>query len=185
MIKHNIKAFIRIIVPLSILVYVIVDFVTQNFMDAVVWTISINGILWFIFGAWAWKWKIFYSWLVQMPNLSGDWVGLLKTDRNNEAKSIKAEINITQSFFHIQVKIKTNESKSRSIVASFNIDKERGLQQLIYTYQNEPDANISESEIHYGTTSLYFEEGFKIDKISGSYWTSRKTKGVIELTKKP
>ena len=148
-------------------------------------TISINIIIWMIFIGWAWRLKIFYPWLVPFPNLSGEWVGTIKSNwKEKELDPIPIEVSIKQNFFNVQVRIKTKESRSYSIGASFDIDNERGFQQLFYTYLNTPKAGVrEESVIHYGSTILNFD-GFKVTKMEGEYWTDRETTGEITLTKK-
>jgi hypothetical protein len=193
MVKHNIRIFAFAILGLAFIVYAIIFTLTQNFdsidfhkaITHVSTTISINIIIWMIFIAWAWKLKIFYPWLVPFPNLSGDWEGTIKSNwKEKELEPIPIEVSITQNFFNIQVRIKTNESRSYSIGASFDIDNERGFQQLFYTYLNTPKAGVRErSEIHYGSTILNFN-GFKVTKMDGEYWTDRETTGEITLTKK-
>lgn len=178
---------------MKIYVYAIIFLLTQNldsidFHKAIIHistTISINIVIWMIFIAWAWKWKIFYPWFVPFPNLSGEWVGFIKSNwKDKELDPIPTEVTITQNFFNIQVKIKTNESRSYSIGASFDIDVERGFQQLFYTYLNTPKAGVRDrSEIHYGSTILNFN-GYKVTKMEGEYWTDRETTGEVVVTKK-
>lgn len=193
MVKHNIRIFAFAILGLAFIVYATIFLLTQNLesidfhkaLTHVSTTISINIILWMIFIAWAWKFKIFYPWLVPFPNLSGDWEGTIKSNwKEKELEPIPIEVSVTQNFFNVQVRIKTKESRSYSIGASFDIDNERGFQQLFYTYLNTPKAGVRErSEIHYGSTILNFD-GFKVTKMDGEYWTDRETTGDITLTKK-
>lgn len=192
MVKHNIRIFAFAILGLAFIVYATIFILTQN-LDSIDFhkaithvstTISINIIIWMIFIAWAWKLKIFYPWLVPFPNLSGNWEGTIKSNwKEKELDPIPIEVLIMQNFFNIQVKIKTKESRSYSIGASFDIDYERGFQQLFYTYLNTPKAGVRErSEIHYGSTILNFD-GFKVTKMDGEYWTDRQTTGEIILNK--
>lgn len=193
MVKQNIRIFAFAILGLAFIVYTTIFILTQNFesidfqkaLSHVSTTISINIIIWMIFIGWAWKLKIFYPWLVQFPNLSGEWEGFIKSNWNGkELDPIPIEVSITQNFFNIQVRIKTDESRSYSIGASFDIDKDRGFQQLFYSYLNTPKAGVRErSQIHYGSTILIFD-GFKVTKMEGEYWTDRETTGEITLTKK-
>ncbi|MCK9452681.1 MAG: hypothetical protein M0Q90_13390 [Bacteroidales bacterium] len=193
MVKHNIRIFAFAILGLAFIVYATIFLLTQNLdsidihkaITHVSTTISINIILWMIFIAWGWKLKIFYPWLVPFPNLSGDWEGNIKSNwKEKELEPIPIEVSITQNFFNVQVRIKTKESRSYSIGASFDIDNERGFQQIYYTYLNSPKAGVRErSEIHYGSTILNFD-GFKVTKMDGEYWTDRETTGEITLTKK-
>lgn len=190
MIKYNLRTFAFGIIGLAFFVYIIIFLITQNLdnidfekaLRHISTTITINIILWMIFIKWLWKCKIFYPWLVKTPNLSGKWKGLIKSNwGNGTLEPIETEIDITQTFLHIQVRIKTGESRSHSVGASFDIDEERGYQQLFYSYLNTPKANVrNRSEIHYGTAFLTFE-GFEVNKLEGEYWTSRKTTGEINL----
>lgn len=190
MVRHNIRVFAFAIIGLAFFVYAIIFLITQNLesidfqkaLSHISTTISINIIIWMVFISWAWKLKIFYSWLVQTPNLSGTWKGKIKSNWNEgKTKSIPTEIIIKQDFFNISVRIKTEESVSHSISSSFNIDKDSNVQQLFYSYLNTPKVGIRErSSIHYGSTLLNFD-GFKVDKMTGEYWTSRETTGEIEL----
>jgi hypothetical protein len=193
MVKHNIRIFAFAILGLAFIVYATIFLLTQN-LDSIDFhkaithvstTISINIILWMIFIGRGWNLKIFYPWLVPFPNLSGDWEGTIKSNwKEKEIEPIPIEVSITQNFFNVQVRIKTKESRSYSIGASFDIDNERGFHQLFYTYLNTPKAGVRErSEIHYGSTILNFD-GFKVTKMDGEYWTDRETTGEITLTKK-
>lgn len=190
MIKHNLRTFASTIIGLVFVVYMIIFLITQNLNNidfekalvAISTTITINAILWMIFIKWLWKCKIFYPWLVQTPNLSGEWEGFLRSNfEDGKLDPIPTEVSISQTFLHIQIKIKTGESRSHSVGASFDIDEERGYQQLFYSYINTPKSTVRKrSEIHYGTTLITFE-GFKVDKLEGEYWTSRETTGEIHL----
>ena len=193
MVTYNIRIFAFAILGLAFGTYIVLFLSTQN-LDSIDFnkalthistTISINIVIWLLFIKWGWKWKVFYPWLVPFPDLSGDWSGTIKSNwKEKELEPILTEVSITQTFFNIQVRIKTGESRSYSIGASFDIDKERGFQQLFYSYLNTPKPGVRErSEIHYGSTLLNFE-GFNVTKMDGEYWTSRETTGEIELTKK-
>ena len=193
MIKCNIRIFIFAVLRLFSATYIIIFLITQdlesiNFEKAlshISIAIMINVIIWTIFIKRTWKWKIFYPWLVPFPNLSGEWDGTLQSNWKNKSHVlIPTKIKITQTFFNVQVKIETNESTSYSTAASFDIDKERGLQRLFYSYVNDPNSGVRKrSEIHYGTTLLKFE-GFKVEAMKGEYWTSRETTGEIKLERK-
>ena len=192
MVKHNIRTFAFSIIGLAFIVYAIIFLITQNLekidlnkaITHISTTITINILLWTIFIKWAWKFKIFYPWLVQTPNLSGNWTGFLKSNwEGGRLEPIATEVIIKQSFLHIQILIKTGESRSYSVGGAFDIDEERGFQQLFYSYLNTPKSGVrNRSEIHYGTTLLNFE-GFNVNELDGEYWTSRETTGEIELTK--
>lgn len=193
MITYNIRVFAFTILGLAFLTYSIIFLSTQNLesidfnkaIGHISTTITINVILWTLFIKWVWKWRFFYPWLVPFPDLSGEWEGKLKSNwKEKSLDPISTEVKISQTFFNVQVKIKTNESRSHSIGASFDIDKDRGLEQLIYSYINTPKSCVRErSEIHHGSTLLTFE-GFKVNEMEGHYWTDRETTGEIKLKRK-
>lgn len=190
MINHNIRVFAFVILGLAFGTYVAIFMLTQDLssidftkaISHISTTISINIIFWLLFIKWLWKLKLFYPWLVQVPNLSGKWEGTIKSNwRDGAQDPIPMKITIEQTFLNIQVKIKTKESRSFSLSASFNIDKDRGQQQLFYSYLNTPKPGVRErSEIHYGSVLLSFE-GFDVDEMDGEYWTSRETTGELHL----
>lgn len=87
---------------------------------------------------------------------------------------------IKQTFLHIQVSIYTNESWSKTIGGTFDIDEENGFNSLIYSYQNTPDASVREhSPMHYGTAILSISKDCK--ELRGNYFTDRKTTGEMRL----
>ncbi len=193
MINYNIRIYAFAILGLAFGTYIILFLFTQDLnsidpaqaISNVSTTISINIILWIFFIKWIWKWQIFYPWLVSFPNLSGKWSGYIKSNwEEKNLDQIPIEVTIVQTFFNVQISIKTEESSSYSVGASFNIDKDRGLSELYYSYLNTPRSGVRDrSEIHYGSTLLTFE-GFNVKEMEGEYWTSRKTTGEIKLEKK-
>ncbi len=108
MVKHNIRIFAFAILGLAFIVYAIIFILTQN-LDSIDFhkaithvstTISINIVIWMVFIGWAWKWKIFYPWLVPYPNLSGKWEGFVKSNwKDKEIEPIPIEVTINQNFF--------------------------------------------------------------------------------------
>lgn len=192
MITYNIKGYVSAVVGLALITYGILFLVTQNLdsidinraLTLVSTTISVNVPIWLFFIKWGWKCRIFYPWLVPFPDLSGKWVGELKSNWNGGTLApIPTEVTISQTFLHIQVGIKTGESQSYSIGGSFDIDENRGLRQLFYSYLNTPRPGVRDrSEIHYGSTLLKFE-GYDVVEMEGEYWTSRETTGEIILKK--
>ncbi len=193
MITYKIRIYAFVILGLAFGTYVVLFLLTQDLnsidfakaMASISTTISINIVLWILFIKWGWKCRIFYPWLVPFPNLSGKWEGFIKSNwKEKKLEPIPTEVTIDQTFFNIQIRIKTGESRSYSIGASFDIDRERGLQQIVYSYLNTPRPGVRErSEIHYGSTVLNFE-GRKVLNMDGEYWTSRETTGEINLKKK-
>ena len=190
MITHNIRSFAFTMLGLAFGTYAVIFILTQDLssidfskaLSHISTTISINIIFWVVFIKWLWKLKIFYPWLVQAPDLSGNWKGLIKSNwTGGTVEPIPVNVVISQTFLNVQVSMKTEESRSFSIGASFDIDKERGQQQLFYSYLNTPKSGVRDrSQIHYGSTLLIFD-GFNVGEMEGEYWTSRETTGDIQL----
>lgn len=190
MVTHNIRVFAFVILGLAFGTYVVIFLLTQDLtsidfskaLSQISTTISINIVFWLVFIKWLWKLRLFYPWLVQVPNLSGNWKGTIKSNWEDGAQNpIPMEITIEQTFLNIQVRVKTEESRSFSLGASFNIDRDRGQQQLFYSYLNTPKSGIRQrSEIHYGSALLLFD-GFDVKELEGEYWTSRETTGEMHL----
>lgn len=194
MMRHlNIKAFLWIVVPLSILIWVLFIFLTELGADPV-WSaikriptvITIDFVLWLFFAKWAWKWRVFQDWLVPFPVLEGTWSGLMKSTwidptTGKILQPIPFTLVIRQSFLTINCSIYTKESSSISYSADILVDKETKKKQLIYHYTNRPQASVrNRSEIHDGTALLDII-GAKPNEMKGEYWTSRKTTGDIEV----
>lgn len=127
-----------------------------------------------VFDLWIWKW---ISKLHGVPVLANSYDGVLKSSYN-EKKIYKGQLTVKQTFTKISLKYKSDESSSFSIIA--DIIDDHDVNQLIYTYQNDPRANIQEhSPIHHGTAILNIDN---IDKIEGNYFTERGTVGYMVFT---
>jgi hypothetical protein len=80
------------------------------------------------------------------------------------------------------IELETKESSSRNFCGTFDIDKDKHIKDLIYSYENEPKATLrNRSPIHYGTARLSINDDNTVMK--GEYWTSRQTKGEMTLKK--
>lgn len=140
--------------------------------------IAIGLIIVKVFDLWIWKWKIIQR-IHRVPVLKKEYNGKLTSSFDN--KNYKGALSINQTFTKLSIKFKSNESSSYSIVASI-IDK-NDTNQLIYTYQNDPKANIQKrSPIHYGTAILSVDN---VSKIEGNYFTGRGTFGYMVFTAVP
>ncbi len=146
--------------------------------------IAVYALGGYIFFKWLWKLPILRGWLVTTPNLQGTWHGFLKSDWiDPETKKGIAKIPILlvidQDFNKINCSIMTKESSSHTL--SSDILCVNGKLQFSYTYNNVPRNGVRErSEIHNGASLLQIIENPK-RKLSGGYWTDRKTKGEIEV----
>ncbi|MHC1787334.1 MAG: hypothetical protein AB9880_09770 [Christensenellales bacterium] len=128
-----------------------------------------------VFNKWAWKWT-WIRWMHNVPVLKENYVGTITSDYHD--KTVRScRVTITQTFLNVAVQIKTDESSSRSITASF-IDL-HGVRNLIYTYQSEPRGEIQgHSPIHYGTAKLNATNPMILE---GDFYTGRNTRGSVKF----
>lgn len=151
---------------LFILCYSILSFIGE--------AIGAAAIVMVIFNKWAWKWK----WIRRMHNvpvLERSYIGTFVSDFDYVSRTCK--VFITQTYLNIAVQLKTDESSSKSITASFI--ELHGVQNLIYTYQGDPRGEIQDqSPIHYGTVMLNATNPMILD---GNFYTSRHTKGSMKF----
>jgi hypothetical protein len=189
----NFKAFIYLIVSVSGALWFIIAYISGlnlskavDFLRVIPNVVSIDLILFGLFLKWGWKFKVFKGWLVPFPNLNGSWVGHILSDWVDSETDVKPPpiptlLTIRQSFFHVSCVLRTDEMVSHSYAEGFLIDPERQVKTLTYTYTSKPKLSIAErSTPHDGTAVFDIVE--KPDmKLTGRYWTERKTTGEIHL----
>lgn len=145
-----------------------------NFFSFIGEAIGIAAIVMAVFNKWAWKWK-WLRWTHDAPVLAKKYNGTFISDYDGVKRS--GVIIIDQTFLTIVVQLKTDESSSRSLTASFS--KVQSVLYLIYTYQNDPRAEIqNRSPIHYGTAMLDASNPIILE---GNYFTGRKSRGSMKF----
>jgi hypothetical protein len=187
-VKVNVQIFTFLII------WGVVLLVTKIYTPIDLWTavkqipqaISIYVIVGFLFTHWIWRWNFLQGWLIKMPNLQGTWRGELKSDWIDPATGkgiapIPVVLVIRQTFLTIKCTLMTKESTSYSTTADIDLVPSGDDLYLTYNYTNRPKATIRDrSAIHDGASIL------KIIKkpercLEGEYWTSRKTRGEMDL----
>lgn len=137
-------------------------------------SIGATAIIMAIFNKWAWRWKV-VRYFHDVPVFSKKYSGTFISNYDHQRRH--GEIFIAQTFLSVSVRLKTEESSSRSIVATLH--KTQSVDRLIYTYQNEPRAEIrSRSPIHYGTAILDITNSLILE---GNYYTDRNTSGSMKF----
>ena len=205
MTNSNIKPFIYILIPPSLILWGIlaalkgfewriVDSKGFNLsqmtalLEAIPIVITVNILFSWLFVKWLWKWKHFQGWLVPFPNLNGTWVGTIRSDWVNRETdktipSIPAIMTIKQNFLKISCVMKTQEMRSDSYTGEFRIDSDHQIKQLIYIYSSRPlsEPKIKKrSALHDGSVVLEIVEN-SVRKLEGRYWTDRGTTGEIDF----
>jgi hypothetical protein len=134
-----------------------------------------------------WLWRM--PGLVQVhgvPDLNGTWKGELRSmwiDPTTGAAPppIPTFIVIRQTYTAISVRTFTVESSSVSVAAGLVAEPDSSLV-LTYIFRNEPTLSVQDrSRLHHGGVKLVL--GGKSDKLFGSYWTDRCSKGEVALTR--
>ena len=108
--------------------------------------------------------------LIQTPNLSGQYTGVLKSSRDNFQSETKISVTIQQTLRNILLTLSTSTSRSKSEMAAIVKDEPDGPM-LIFSFLNDYK-KISEPEMQYhrGMTNLIYSEEDAI--LSGTYFTS-------------
>lgn len=144
-------------------------------------TVTATTLLFIFFTKYLWRLEIF-KFIIPIPYLGGEWEGILKYNLHGKDYEKSISLTIKQTLFHILLTIRTDESTSHSCSASFNIDEQRGDNEIIYSYMNQPSiTNREHSPIHYGAARLSIVENNT--KLDGYYWTDRKTVGELMFKK--
>jgi hypothetical protein len=121
--------------------------------------------------------------IVRIPNLSGTWSGTARPSGGKHAYEHPATIEITQTWRDICVRLRTENSASRSSIAAVTLGgPEHAL--LTYEYANEPAADaVDGMHAHRGTTRLVLSPDGRV--LEGDYYTGRdrESHGVLRLQK--
>lgn len=145
-----------------------------NFLGFIGEAIGIAAIVMAVFNKWAWKWK-WLHWIHDVPVLARNYNGTFISDYDDVKRFGMLVIN--QTFLTVTVQLKTDESNSRSLTASFS--EVQSVKHLIYNYQNDPRAEIQDrSPMHYGTAMLNVSNPMILE---GNYFTGRKSRGSMKF----
>lgn len=191
----NYKNALWIIITLILLVFTIRWKVTESVFntkfvfESMGQSVTVVSFIGFIFCRYLWKFKIFRKWLVLIPDLNGEWEGVINSDylqpiTFKECKDKPTTLIIKQSLFKVSCVMKTDEMKSYSMNEGFIINEENQKYQLIYSYQSDPNLPPFISPMHYGTALYELENQYDVEEMKGKYWTDRKTTGTIFLKRK-
>lgn len=111
--------------------------------------------------------------------LWGKYEGIIEYNYSGKLEKKRTFVIIKQTLFSTKAQITTNEITSNTIVS--NLVEENDEYVLYYTYITNSKSKYSlENPMQYGTCRLLPNVP---NKLIGTYWTSRKTIGDIELDK--
>lgn len=189
----NIKPFLYLLAGFSAVVLflaaIVQGFDLRNFLDVlrlIPIVATADGIAYFVFTVWLWRWKCFQGWLIPFPDLNGTWQGHIQTNwKDSEGKTpdpIPTILTIKQSFGRMSCVMRTEEMESHSYLEGFCIDKDAQVRQLCYSYMSRPKANLRERSTPHDGTMLFNIVGVPVYKLEGEYWTQRQTAGTVILS---
>ena len=130
------------------------------------------GFFYALFERWAWRLGLWHIvGLVTAPDLSGQWAGYITSSHDSHAAGYEISVHIKQTWTRMSVVLKTETSRSCSIVASLSTQASNGPE-LTYTYRNEPlPHSVGTMSIHYGTATIRLgDEG---QRLEGDYYSGR------------
>lgn len=130
-----------------------------------------------LFDNWLWKFSSFIPFR-NVPNLNGKWEGNLnssfKDKTDDDLTNVKAMIQISQTWQEIEIRLKTNNSKSKTVTAAF-FTKNPNAIELSYQYQNDPNPNaIKSMHTHKGTGWVTLAP--EMNSFEGGYYNGRDSK---------
>ncbi len=146
--------------------------------------ISIAYFLLLAFDRWLWRIP-FVARLLRHPVLLGTWRGNLVSNwiepsSDEEVVPIEVFLVIRQTYSTLSLRLMTSESSSRSLVVSLDAPRD-DIARVSSTYQNMPRLLVQDrSRIHHGALMLDVE-GLPANRLIGSYWTDRDTKGELSF----
>lgn len=189
----NLKPFWYILAAYSVIVLfvaaLIQGFDLRNFLDVlrlIPIVATADGIAYFVFTTWLWRWKRLQVWLVPFPDLNGTWQGHIHTNwKDSEGKTpspIPTILTIKQSFGRLSCVMRTEEMESHSYLEGFCIDKDAQIRRLCYSYSSKPKTALRERSTPHDGTILFNIIGTPVSKLEGEYWTQRQTTGTVTLT---
>jgi hypothetical protein len=124
------------------------------------------------------------------PDLNGSWKGTLTSTwvdptTGSPKPPIPTEIIIRQGLFTTSVSLKTQESGSHSTRSFLEPFRDTGRFRIWYSYNNDPQAQfLHRSSPHEGVAFLECEFDADPDRLTGRYYTARRTTGDIDVRRK-
>ncbi|MDD3753537.1 MAG: hypothetical protein PHQ17_03120 [Methanobacterium sp.] len=160
-------------------------YITSFFIDFSI--IFFYELFYYLFDNTLWKYCHFIP-SMKVPNLNGNWKGTLKSSYNDQGTEDRVQINatmqISQTWQKIEIRLKTDNSKSKTVTAGFFTNNPNAIE-LSYQYQNEPNANaeINTMHIHKGTGWITLAPDTK--SFEGEYYNGRDSKnhGCLKFNK--
>lgn len=158
--------------------------IPASFFSPLSAVVSALAVFLLVFDKWVWAWPLVRL-VAKRPDLRGTWKAELRSswrdpDTKAPEKPILAYVVVRQTASSVHVRLMTQDSRSISVAASL-LPEADGAYVLSSIYRNEPRlSKRRESPIHHGGLVLRLS-GAPAQRMSGHYWTDRKSDGEIDL----
>jgi hypothetical protein len=142
------------------------------------------GVFWLLYYGIIWKWKfeLFRLIFFDKPDLTGTWMGYLKsnyTKKNVSLPPIKIALFIRQeNFFDIRITSQTSTYAGFSFGETLEYDTSNKMTRLLYQYSQKNTLPDSKDDKQ-GAADLFLYENY----LAGHYWTLVNTSGFIRVHK--
>lgn len=155
---------------------------------------SVVGVLSVVFLAleyWLWRCSWLHGWFITVPDLRGTWKVTLQSSwvdpsTNQQVPAITCYMGIEQTLSTLKLHLMTPESDSYLIAHSIHPSRSSGGYEIAGVYMNRPTMHLrgNRSNMHLGALMLdtHGSSKGKPSKLTGEYWTDRKTVGTMEFT---
>lgn len=153
------------------------------FSTVLAWAPAVAACAVIAWDKWVWKWGAVLR-AHNRPRIEGLWEGAITPvpdPRRSEIGPIRCFVVIRQSFWSLHVYLCTAESSSMSRSATLCPNDAAGASELVYVYDNEPQAGLLDrSPRHLGAARLHCP-GREPVQLEGAYFTQRLTRGDLTL----
>ena len=144
--------------------------------------VAIYVVIYNVFDRYLWKLGLMNQiHLISLPDLSGDWKGIVVSSYGDLKTELPVELNIDQRWSKILITLRTQHSNSHSITATIK-SHDTPNPELSYIYENRPNIHSAGSlHRHQGTAILILRNL----TLEGEYYTDRDRRqiGLIKLVK--
>lgn len=161
----------------------------KELWNAVSSSVSIAIFVRLIFLKYAWQFIPILEKVHKVPMLEGKWEGIYESTwratPSDPPASGPIEVDIVQpDLYTIKITQRSGESLSTSYGETIEV-QDGGAIFLNFSYRNDPKAQVRDrSQMSYGTARYELIREGKVWRLSGNYFTDRKSTGHISLTKK-
>jgi hypothetical protein len=146
-------------------------------------TAGFYGLYYELFRKRLWRADLFHKWgWVKVPVLAGKWDGNVATSFDEQQGKHPIHADIVQDWTHISIKMRSEYSRSESLVGSIVVGNDIVLD---YEYRNDPlPGAVATMHVHRGTASLVLSRDGRI--LAGDYYSGRDRQnyGSLRLQKK-